>query len=158
MYTVYTYSTPDPVFLGTGSAGMSPGAAARAREALERERAELLNKTGLAEEERDTAKLELERRENELLKAQWVILSFSLISLPHPLLLLSTSHNHPSPSHREQHAEMEQKLKDLSSKVIVGGVNLLERAEHQQQLLEQSAREMAKRKKKEAKLTKQLRK
>ena len=52
---------------------------------------------------------------------------------------------------------MEQKLKDLSSKVIVGGVNLLEKAEHQQQLLEQSAREMAKRKKKEAKLTKQLR-
>ena len=64
---------------------MSPGAAARAREALERERAELLNKTGLAEEERDTAKLELERRENELLKAQWVLLSLShLPSSPPP--------------------------------------------------------------------------
>ena len=53
---------------------------------------------------------------------------------------------------------MEHKLKDLSSKVIVGGVNLLEKAEHQQQLLELAAREMAKRKKKEAKLSKQLHK
>ena len=51
---------------------------------------------------------------------------------------------------------MERKLKDLSSKVIVGGVNLLEKAEHQQQLLEQSARELSKRKKKEARLTRQL--
>lgn len=59
---------------------------------------------------------------------------------------------------RKQHTEMERKLKDLSSKVIVGGVNLLEKAEHQQRLLEESAREMTKRKKKEAKLTKQLRK
>lgn len=49
-------------------------------------------------------------------------------------------------------------MKDLSSKVIVGGVNMLERAETQQQLLEQSARELAKRKKKEAKLTRQLHK
>ena len=53
---------------------------------------------------------------------------------------------------------MERKLKDLSSKVIVGGVNMLEKAEHQQRLLEQSARELAKRKKKEAKLTRQLQK
>ena len=51
---------------------------------------------------------------------------------------------------------MERKLKDLSSKVIVGGVNLLEKAELQQQLLEVSARELAKRRKKEAKLTRQL--
>ena len=57
---------------------------------------------------------------------------------------------------REQHAEMERKLKDLSSKVIVGGVNLLEKAETQQRLLEQSARELEKRKKKEAKLTRKL--
>lgn len=72
--------------------------------------------------------------------------SLSLSPSPHTLPL------------REQHTEMERKLKDLSSKVIVGGVNLLEKAEHQQRLLEESAREMAKRKKKEAKLTKQLRK
>lgn len=72
--------------------------------------------------------------------------SLSLSPSPHTLPL------------REQHTEMERKLKDLSSKVIVGGVNLLEKAEHQQRLLEESAREMAKRKKKAAKLTKQLRK
>lgn len=74
----------------------------------------------------------------------------------HPVFLPHT-HTFPLPL-REQHTEMERKLKDLSSKVIVGGVNLLEKAEHQQKLLEQSAKEMAKRKKKEAKLTKQLRK
>lgn len=129
-----------------GSAGLSPGAAARARAELEKERAELLNKTGLAQEERDAAKQELERKEEELLRAQLEHLSF----LPH-------THTLPLPL-REQHTEMERKLKDLSSKVIVGGVNLLEKAEHQQKLLEQSAQEMTKRKKKEAKLTKQLRK
>ena len=57
---------------------------------------------------------------------------------------------------REQHEELERKLKDLSSKVIVGGVNLLEKAELQQRLLEQSAKELAKKKKKEARLTRQL--
>ena len=53
---------------------------------------------------------------------------------------------------------MERKLKDLSSKVIVGGVNLLEKAELQQRLLEQSAKELTKKKKKEAKLARQLQK
>ena len=48
-------------------------------------------------------------------------------------------------------------MQDLSSKVIVGGVNLLETAEQQEKLLEVSAKELAKRKKKEAKLTQQLR-
>ena len=39
----------------------------------------------------------------------------------------------------------------------MGGVNLLEKAEEQEQLLESSARELAKRKRKEAKLQHQLR-
>ncbi|CAI8041548.1 Kinesin-like protein KIF3A [Geodia barretti] len=108
------------------NAGISPRSAAKVRVQLERERAELLKKTGLAEGERDSTRRELERKEEELAKAQ------------------------------EQHAEMERKLKDLSSKVIVGGVNLLEKAETQQRLLEQSARELEKRKKKEAKLTRKL--
>lgn len=51
---------------------MSPGAAAKARQQIERERTQLLNKTGLAEEERDTARQELEKKEEELLKAQSV--------------------------------------------------------------------------------------
>ena len=40
------------------------------REQLERERAELLKKTGLAKEERDLTRQELERKEEELVKAQ----------------------------------------------------------------------------------------
>lgn len=53
-----------------GSGSLSPGAAARARAELEKERAQLLNRTGLAQEERDAAKHELERKEEELLRAQ----------------------------------------------------------------------------------------
>lgn len=49
---------------------MSSGAAARARAELEKERAQLLSKTGLAQEERDAAKHELEKKEEELLRAQ----------------------------------------------------------------------------------------
>lgn len=41
---------------------------------------------------------------------------------------------------------MKDKLKSLESKVLVGGENLLEKAEEQQQLLEQSAKELQLRK------------
>ena len=44
------------------------------------------------------------------------------------------------------------------AQVIVGGVNLLEQAEEQERLLEQSAKELENRKKKEAKLRRQLQK
>ena len=54
----------------TGSAGISPKAAARVKQQLERERVELLKKTGLAEEERDLTRRQLERKEEELAKAQ----------------------------------------------------------------------------------------
>ena len=54
----------------TGSAGISPRSAAKVRVQLERERAELLKKTGLAEGERDSTRRELERKEEELAKAQ----------------------------------------------------------------------------------------
>lgn len=57
-------------WLTAGSAGISPRAAAKVREQLERERAELLKKTGLAKEERDLTRQELERKEGELVKAQ----------------------------------------------------------------------------------------
>ena len=98
------------------------------RAVIEQERAELLAKKGLAEEERDSAQQELQRREEELMQAQ------------------------------DQHRELEKKLQDLQSKVIVGGVNLLEKAEHQERLLEESAQELAQRRRKEAKLRRQLRK
>ena len=54
----------------TGSSSISPQAAAIAHAQLEKERAELLNRKGLAEEERDRTRKELERREEELFKAQ----------------------------------------------------------------------------------------
>ena len=97
------------------------------RAEIERERTELLAKKGLAEGELNRTQQELQRREEELTRAQ------------------------------EQHQELERKLQDLQSKVIVGGVNLLEQAEHQERLLEASAQELAARKKKEAKLRRQLR-
>ena len=53
-----------------GSGGLSARAAAEARRMLERERAELLNKTGMAEEERDSARQELQKKEAELEKAR----------------------------------------------------------------------------------------
>ena len=97
------------------------------RAEIEQERTELLAKKGLAEGELNRTQQELQRREQELTRAQ------------------------------EQHQELERKLQDLQSKVIVGGVNLLEQAEHQERLLEASAQELAARKKKEAKLRRQLR-
>ena len=97
------------------------------RAEIERERTELLAKKGLAEGELNKTQQELQRREEELTRAQ------------------------------EQHQELERKLQDLQSKVIVGGVNLLEQAEHQERLLEASAQELAARKKKEAKLRRQMR-
>ena len=54
----------------SGSSSLSPSAAAKAWAQLERERAELQSKTGLVEEERDVARQELGRREEELVKAQ----------------------------------------------------------------------------------------
>ena len=72
---------------------------------IERERNALLATKGMAEEERDVVQLELQARERELEQAQ------------------------------EQHSLLEHKLQDLRSKVIVGGVNLLEQAEEQERLL-----------------------
>ena len=114
--------------LASGLSGpLSPRAVAAMRAEIERERAELLAKKGLAEGELNRTQQELQRREEELTRAQ------------------------------EQHQDLERKLQDLQSKVIVGGVNLLEQAEHQERLLEASAQELAARKKKEAKLRRQLR-
>ena len=126
------FTAPRPVWYQFGTASglsgpLSPRAVAAMRAEIERERAELLAKKGLAEGELNRTQQELQRREEELTRAQ------------------------------EQHQDLEQKLQDLQSKVIVGGVNLLEQAEHQERLLEASAQELAARKKKETKLRRQLR-
>ena len=110
----------------SGGGGLTPQHAAALRAKIEQERLELLGKKDLAQSERDKAQQELERRENEIKKAQ------------------------------EQHDALEQKLAALQNKVIVGGVNLLEKAEEQERLLEESEKKLVKRRKREEELRQQL--
>lgn len=107
---------------------LSPRALAAQKAKIEADRKALLEKKDLAEEERNQVARELEQREEELKRAQ------------------------------EEQKEMEQKLNDLQSKVIVGGVNLLEKAEEQEKLLEESKVKLEKRRQKEDEMRKQLQK
>ncbi|XP_065886082.1 kinesin-II 85 kDa subunit-like [Dysidea avara] len=98
---------------------LSPRSLANQKAKIDADRKALLEKKGLAEEERDRAAKELQQREDELKRTQ------------------------------EEQKTMEQRLNDLQSKVIVGGVNLLEKAEEQERLLEQSKVKLEQRRKKE---------
>ncbi|XP_013397202.1 kinesin-like protein KIF3A [Lingula anatina] len=80
----------------------------------------------MAEEERNQVKKDLEEKEAELKKAS------------------------------EEQQALAQRLQALEKKVIVGGENLLEKAEEQERLLEESARELEERKKKEDALKKAI--
>ncbi len=51
---------------------MSPDEVAKLQHQIETERKKLQEKTGLAQEERDKAASELEKREHEISKAQYV--------------------------------------------------------------------------------------
>lgn len=51
---------------------------------------------------------------------------------------------------------MNEKLKSIESKIIVGGVNLLEKAEKQAKLLEESDKQLEKQKEKRAAIQQQL--
>ena len=51
---------------------------------------------------------------------------------------------------------MQQKLAQIEKKIIVGGENLLEKAEEQEKLLEESAKELEERKQKAESLRKAL--
>lgn len=86
----------------------------------------LSEKKDLAQEERDRLAAELETREHQLNTA------------------------------REEHESLMQKLHALEKKIIVGGENLLQKAEEQERLLEESARELEERKQKEAALREAL--
>lgn len=55
---------------GAGGGGLTPQQAAVLRAKIEQERLELLGKKDLVQSERDKAQQELERRENEIKKAQ----------------------------------------------------------------------------------------
>ena len=93
---------------------------------LESERKEFSMKKDMAEEEKKFAKEELDLKERELSRA------------------------------RQEQKDLEERLADLQGKVIVGGVNLLDKAEKQEKLLEDSAKELKRRKEREAKLKKKL--
>jgi hypothetical protein len=57
---------------------------------------------------------------------------------------------------RKEQDDLQQKLKQLERKLIVGGENLLDKAEKQAVLLEQSEQELATRAQNEEQLRKQL--
>ena len=57
---------------------------------------------------------------------------------------------------RNEHDALREKLQNLEKKILVGGENLLEKAEVQEQLLEASARELDERRHKEEQLRQAL--
>lgn len=94
---------------------------------IEADRRRLAETKGMAEEERNRVMADLEVKEKELKKA-----------------------------HDEQ-AALSTKLQALEKKIIVGGVNLLEKAEEQQRLLEESAKELEQQHQKETQLKQAIR-
>jgi kinesin family protein 3/17 len=57
---------------------------------------------------------------------------------------------------RNEHYALRDKLQNLEKKILIGGENLLEKAEVQEQLLEASARELEERRRKEEQLRQAL--
>ncbi|KAL7989182.1 hypothetical protein Chor_011848 [Crotalus horridus] len=93
---------------------------------IDEERKALETKLDMEEEERNKARAELEKREKDLLKAQ------------------------------QEHQSLLEKLSALEKKVIVGGVDLLAKAEEQEKLLEESNMELEERRKRAEQLRKEL--
>ncbi|NP_001277735.1 kinesin-like protein KIF3A isoform 3 [Mus musculus] len=93
---------------------------------IDEERKALETKLDMEEEERNKARAELERREKDLLKAQ------------------------------QEHQSLLEKLSALEKKVIVGGVDLLAKAEEQEKLLEESNMELEERRRRAEQLRKEL--
>ncbi|XP_055015500.1 kinesin-like protein KIF3A isoform X1 [Boleophthalmus pectinirostris] len=93
---------------------------------IEEERKALEAKLDMEEEERNKARAELEKREKDLLKAQ------------------------------QEHHRLLEKLSNLEKRVIVGGVDLLAKAEEQEKLLEESNNELEERRRRAEQLRKEL--
>ncbi|CAG5131881.1 unnamed protein product [Candidula unifasciata] len=93
---------------------------------IEEDRRLLESKKDMAEEERNKVKLDIKTKESQLKKYQ------------------------------DEQEQLKQKLCVIEKKIIVGGENLLEKAEEQERLLEESARELELRKEKEEQLKKAL--
>ncbi|XP_038652069.1 kinesin-like protein KIF3A isoform X3 [Scyliorhinus canicula] len=96
----------------TGRKKVSPEKMAEMQAKIDEERKVLETKLDMEEEERNKARAELEKREKDLLKAQ------------------------------VEHQTLLEKLSALEKKVIVGGVDLLAKAEEQERLLDESNSEL----------------
>lgn len=103
---------------------LPPEKVAELKAKIAAEREQLQQKTDMAEEERDKAAAELEKREKDVKDSEL------------------------------EHQRLQDKLKAVESKIIVGGVNLLEKAKEQELLLEQSAKELSVRQDRERELEK----
>lgn len=109
-----------------GKKKVSPDKMAEMQAKIDEERKALEAKLDMEEEERNKARAELERREKDLLKAQ------------------------------QDHQSLLEKLSALEKKVIVGGVDLLAKAEEQEKLLEESNKELEERRRRGEQLRKEL--
>ncbi|XP_075852150.1 kinesin-like protein KIF3A isoform X3 [Microcebus murinus] len=105
---------------------VSPDKMVEMQAKIDEERKALETKLDMEEEERNKARAELEKREKDLLKAQ------------------------------QEHQSLLEKLSALEKKVIVGGVDLLAKAEEQEKLLEESNMELEERRKRAEQLRKEL--
>ncbi|XP_038596514.1 kinesin-like protein KIF3A isoform X2 [Tachyglossus aculeatus] len=110
----------------TGKKKVSPDKMVEMQAKIDEERKALETKLDMEEEERNKARAELERREKDLLKAQ------------------------------QEHQSLLEKLSALEKKVIVGGVDLLAKAEEQEKLLEESNMELEERRKRAEQLRREL--
>ncbi|XP_040200564.1 kinesin-like protein KIF3A isoform X1 [Rana temporaria] len=110
----------------TGKKKVSPDKMAEMQARIDEERKALEAKLDMEEEERNKARAELEKREKDLLKAQ------------------------------QEHQSLLEKLSALEKKVIVGGVDLLAKAEEQERLLEESNTELEERRRRAEKLRREL--
>ncbi|XP_045580151.1 kinesin-like protein KIF3A isoform X4 [Salmo salar] len=109
-----------------GKKKVSPDKMVEMQAKIEEERKELEAKLDMEEEERNKARAELEKRENDLLKAQ------------------------------QEHHLLLEKLSALEKKVIVGGVDLLAKAEEQEKLLQESNNELEERRRRAEQLRREL--
>nr|XP_033783417.1 kinesin-like protein KIF3A isoform X1 [Geotrypetes seraphini] len=110
----------------TGKKKVSPDKMAEMQAKIDEERKALEAKLDMEEEERNKARAELEKREKDLLKAQ------------------------------QEHHSLLEKLSALEKKVIVGGVDLLAKAEEQEKLLEESNNELEERRRRAEQLRREL--
>ncbi|XP_020570050.1 kinesin-like protein KIF3A isoform X2 [Oryzias latipes] len=109
-----------------GRKKVSPDKMVEMQAKIEEERKALEAKLDMEEEERNKARAELEKREKDLIKAQ------------------------------QEHQLLLEKLSTLEKKVIVGGVDLLAKAEEQEKLLEESNNELEERRRRAEQLRKEL--